>query len=566
MSIQLDQDTPDAPDDAPGGLRRVRVAIVGAGFSGLGLAIRLKRQGMDDFVILERASEVGGTWRDNTYPGCACDVPSHLYSFSFAPNPNWTRTYSPQGEIQAYLRHCAERFGIGPHIQWDEEVRDAAWDEASQRWRITTTHQQFLAETLALGNGPLSEPTTPNIPGIASFQGRLFHSARWDHDYDLTGKRVAVIGTGASAIQFVPHIQPQVAQLTLFQRTPPWIIPRLDRPIPPWRRRMFRWAPITQRLTRTVIYWQREINVLGLVYRPTIIQNSEKLVLNHLAAHVADPVLRAKLTPTYRMGCKRILLSDDFYPAVSQPNVAVVTDPIREVRAGSVVTNDGSEFAVDAIICATGFHVTDMPAADYVRGRDGRTLAEAWRDAPSAYLGTTVAGFPNLFILIGPNTGLGLTSMVFMMESQFNYILDALRCMRRVGAQSIEAQPTRQRAFNDEVQRRMVGTVWASGCSSWYLGANGYNSTIWPGFTWEYRQRTRHFDPAAYTLAAPTVEPGQRNPSALVSGREKTLTPISRVSGLLPAFILAILSTALVVGAWRLLAALLNGSRDTEEA
>jgi len=492
----------DAPD---GDLRHVRVAIVGAGFSGLGLAIRLKQAGESGFVVIERRADVGGTWFDNTYPGCACDVQSHLYSFSFAPNPDWTRTFSPQREIQAYLRHCGAHFGVGPHILWNEEVQDATWDEDLQRWRITTSKREILAETLAMGNGPLSEPTTPNIPGFERFAGKVFHSARWDHDYDLTGKRVAVIGTGASAIQFVPHIQPQVAQLTLFQRTPPWIIPRLDHAIPAWRRALYHRAPITQRLARTKIYWQREINVLGMVYRPAILQNAEKLVLQHLAAQVADPALRAKLTPTYRMGCKRILLSDDFYPAVSQPNVTVVTDGIREVREHSVVTQDGTEREVDVIICATGFHVTDMPAAHHVRGRDGQTLAEAWRDGPRAYLGTTVAGFPNLSILIGPNTGLGHTSMVFMMESQFNYILDCLHYMERNHIQSVEPRPEAQRAFNDEMRRRSQGTVWASGCASWYLDANGYNSTLWPGFTWEYRNRTRHFDPAAYEVTAPKV-------------------------------------------------------------
>ena len=485
---------------APLDARRVRVAIVGTGFSGLGLAIRLKQRGIDDFVVLERAEDIGGTWRDNTYPGCACDVPSHLYSFSFAPNPGWTRAYSPWNEIQSYLRQCAERFDITPHIRYGAEVRDAAWDDLDHCWRLTTARGPLTADVLALGNGPLSEPSLPPIPGIDHFTGTLFHSARWDHNHDLTGERVAVIGTGASAIQFVPQIQPRVGHLTLFQRTPPWIVPRLDHPITDARRALFRALPLAQRIARDAIYWQRELYVLAFVYRPQMIKAAERLALRHLSASVADPLLRAKLTPTYTMGCKRVLLSDDFYPAVCQQNVEVVTDRIREVRAASVVTEDGTERPIDTIILATGFHVTDMPVAARIAGRDGRTLSDAWRDGPRAYLGATVAGFPNLFLLIGPNTGLGHTSMVFMIESQLAYILDALRAMERHHLRAVDVRPQAQDAFNDEIQRRMRGTVWASGCSSWYLDAGGRNSTLWPGFTWEYRLRTRRFDLASYAL------------------------------------------------------------------
>lgn len=496
MSVQVDRDT--ARSDA--NPQHVRVAIVGAGFSGLGMAIRLKQQGNDDFFVLERAEDVGGTWRDNSYPGCACDVPSHLYSFSFAPNPDWTRTFSPQREIWDYLRRCAKRFGVGPYIRWGEEVHDASWDEDNQVWRLITTRGQLTAAVLVLGNGPLSEPALPPIPGLDRFAGTLFHSARWDAGHNLTGERVAVIGTGASAIQFVPHIQPRVGHLALFQRTPPWILPRGDRPISARRRAVFRALPLAQRLARAAIYWQRELGVLGLAYRPSLMRAPERLALKHLAAQVADPALRAKLTPHYTMGCKRILLSDDFYPALSRDNVEVVTDRIREVRTASVVTEDGVERATDTIIVATGFHVTDMPLAQCVRGRDGRTLADAWRDGPRAYLGATVAGFPNLFLLIGPNTGLGHTSMVYMIESQLAYILNCLRVMDRRGVRAVEVLPAAQAAFNDELQRRMRGTVWASGCASWYLDAGGRNSTLWPGFTWEFRRRTRRFDQAAYTL------------------------------------------------------------------
>ncbi len=482
------------------GAGRARVVIVGTGFSGLGMAIGLKRAGIDDFVVLERAADLGGTWRDNIYPGCACDVQSDLYSFSFAPNPDWRHRFSPWSGIQAYLRRCAERFGIIPHIRWGHEVRDAHWDDDERRWRIATDRGEFVADVLVLGTGPLSEPATPAIPGLDSFAGTVFHSARWDHAHDLAGERVAVIGTGASAVQFVPQIQPRVGQLLLFQRTPPWVVPRLDRPVSRRRRALYRALPLAQRLARGAIYWQREFQAIGFVYRPQMLAKAEGLVLQHLAAQVPDPALRAKLTPNYRLGCKRILLSDDFYPALTRPNVEVITERIREIRPGGIVTEDGRERAVDTIILATGFHVTDAPYAGLVRGRGGWSLADEWRDGSRAYLGATVAGFPNLFICIGPNTGLGHSSMVFMIESQVAYVLDALRTMARRGLAAVEVRRAVQDEYNEELQRRMRRTVWTSGCGSWYLDARGRNTTLWPGFTWEYRLRTRRFDPANYLL------------------------------------------------------------------
>ncbi|MDQ6661208.1 MAG: NAD(P)/FAD-dependent oxidoreductase, partial [Chloroflexota bacterium] len=372
-------------------VRHVHVAILGTGFAGLGMAIQLKQHGYDDFVVIERASDIGGTWRDNTYPGCACDIPSHLYSFSFALNPHWSRAYSPQHEIRDYLRSCAERFGILPHIQWNSELQDASWNEDDQRWRITTTRGQLLTDILILGNGPLSEPSLPAIAGIECFEGMLFHSARWKHDYDLTGKRVAVIGTGASTIQFIPRIQPHVGHLTLFQRTPPWILPRHDHPIAPWQRVLFRILPIAQRIVRSKLYWERELTALGLVYKPDILESGVRIAQRHLAKQVPDPAFREKLTPHYVLGCKRVLLSDDFYPALAQPNVEVITDGIREVRANSIVTEDGREHEVDTIICGTGFHVTDTQLPQFVYGRGGRSLAETWQAGSHAYLGTTVA-------------------------------------------------------------------------------------------------------------------------------------------------------------------------------
>ena len=477
---------PDEPSQDETLTRHVHIAILGTGFSGLGIAIRLKQSGREDFVVLEKASGIGGTWRDNTYPGCACDIPSHLYSFSFALNPRWSRAYSPQSEICSYLRRCARRFGIIPHIQWNCELLDAAWDDNERLWHITTSQGPLNADILILGNGPLSEPSLPAIPGIERFEGTLFHSARWNHDYDLTGKRVAVIGTGASAIQFIPKIQPLVGHLTLFQRTPPWVLPRMDHAIPAWQQALFSILPIAQRFMRSRIYWYNELTVLGFTYRPALVENDMKRARGHLLRQVPDAVLRAKLTPNYTMGCKRILLSDDFYPALTQPNVEVITEHIREVRAHSIITEDGSEHEIDAIICATGFHVTDARLPHYIHGRVMHSLAEDWQPDPCAYLGTTVSGFPNLFLLVGPNTGLGHNSMIFMIEAQLSYILDCLHTMECRNLQSVEVQPEIQEAFNEELQERMEGTVWTSGCASWYLDAAGRNTTIWPGFTFEF--------------------------------------------------------------------------------
>jgi len=481
----------------------VRVAIVGSGFSGLGMAIRLRQAGIEDFVVLERADDLGGTWRDNSYPGCACDVPSHLYSFSFAPNPEWTSTFSPQREIWDYLRGCAQHYGVVPHIRFGHEVRDAAWDDDAQRWRVETSQGALTARALVLGTGPLSEPAIPDLPGLDSFEGATFHSATWDHDHDLEGERVAVIGTGASAIQFVPQIQPRVGRLHVFQRTAPWIMPRPDRPLRPFERRLYRALPAAQLLMRAGIYWARESFVLGFRH-PRAMRLGQRLALRHLHRQVRDPELRRTLTPSYRMGCKRVLISNDYLPALTRPNVEVLTDAIAEVRPRSIVTADGAERAVDTIIFGTGFRVTDMPAAARVRGRDGRTLAEHWQGSPQAHMGAMVAGYPNLFFLVGPNTGLGHNSIVFMIESQCNYVLDALQVMRDADAAELEVRPEAQAAYNARLQEQMRGTVWTSGgCASWYLDANGRNTTLWPTFTWPFRERTRKLDPAQYELRAP---------------------------------------------------------------
>jgi cation diffusion facilitator CzcD-associated flavoprotein CzcO len=478
----------------------VRFAIVGSGFSGLGCAIRLKREGIDDFLILERASDLGGTWRDNSYPGCACDVPSHLYSFSFEPKPDWSRTFSTQPEIWEYLRHCSRKYGIEPHIRYDHPVTAAEWDNDSDVWCIETPRGSLSADFLVVGVGPLSDPKLPDVPGIDTFEGTMFHSARWDHDHDLAGERVAVVGTGASSIQIVPKIQPLVRKLHVLQRSAPWVVPQRDRRFSEVEQRVYRLFPPLQLAMRAAIYWLRELFVLGFMH-PREGGMSEKLARKHLERQVSDPELRRKLTPSYRMGCKRILISDDYYPSLEQPNVELVTDGMREIRPRSIVTADGTEREVDTIIFGTGFHVTDMPVAEWVRGRDGRTMAELWQGSPRAYLGTTVAGFPNLFFLVGPNTGLGHNSIVFMIESQLNLLAECLEHMERSGAHVLEVRQEVQEAFNERIQGQLQGTVWnTGGCASWYLDRNGRNTTIWPGFTWPYRRQTRHFDPTDYTL------------------------------------------------------------------
>ncbi|HET9450611.1 MAG TPA: NAD(P)/FAD-dependent oxidoreductase [Aggregicoccus sp.] len=486
-----------------------RVAIVGSGFGGLGMAIRLEQAGEQDFVILERAGDVGGVWRDNTYPGCACDVQSHLYSFSFAPNPDWSRAYSGAAEIHAYLRDCAQRFGLQPHLRLGAEVREARWEEGAQRWRVETAGGTLTAQVLVSAAGALSDPAIPALPGLERFRGKVMHSARWDWSHELRGRQVAVVGTGASAIQFVPRIQPQVAKLVLLQRTAPWVLPHLDHAIPAFMRRLYRALPLAQKLVRGLIYAARELMALGFLH-PRLMQRAQKLALRHLARSVPDPVLREKLTPHYTLGCKRVLLSNDYLPALTQPNVEVVTAGLRELREHSLVTADGREHPVDTLILGTGFQVTDPPIAHHVRGRDGRTLAQTWAGSMRAYAGTTVAGFPNFFMLPGPNTGLGHTSMVTMLESQFEHVLGALRYLEARGLAAVEPRADAQARYVSEVDARMRHTVWAQGgCHSWYLDATGRNSTLWPGFTFSFRRRVASFEPSDY-LALPQAREARR--------------------------------------------------------
>jgi cation diffusion facilitator CzcD-associated flavoprotein CzcO len=475
----------------------LRVAIIGSGFGGLGTAITLKDEGIDDFLVFERADDLGGTWRDNSYPGCACDVPSHLYSFSFAPNPEWSRSFSPQEEIWAYLRRCVERFGIGGHLHFGHEVRAARW--LGDRWEVETAGGTWTADVLVSAAGPLHEPSIPALPGAETFAGTAFHSARWDHDHDLTGSNVAVIGTGASAIQFVPQIAPKVGKLSIFQRSAPWIVPRGDRAITRFEHSLFRRVPFAQKLARAAIFAGQEATAVGFL-RPRLGKAAELVARRHLRRSVRDPELRARLKPDYAMGCKRVLRSDDYLPALSRDNVDLVTTGIAEIRPHGIVTTDGVEHPTDTIIYGTGFHVTDSPIADRIAGRDGKTLADVWQGSPVAHLGTTVAGFPNLFLLLGPSTGLGHTTVVHMLESQLAHLRGALRHLAGSGGTSIEPRPEAQQAFRDEMDRRVRGTVWdVGGCSSWYIDRTGRNSVIWPSFASAFRRRVRRFDLADYT-------------------------------------------------------------------
>jgi len=478
----------------------VDIAILGSGFSGLGMGVALLRDGRRDFVILEKADSVGGTWRDNTYPGCACDVSSHLYSFSFEPNPNWSRMFPTQPEIRAYLNGVADKYGLRPHLRFNKKVTEMRFDEAASLWRIRTHDgQELTARVVVSGMGGLSRPVYPDIKGAKDFQGTVFHSAEWNHDFDLTDKTVAVIGTGASAIQFVPQIQPKVAKLHLFQRTPPWIMPKHDRPMRGWEKWLFKHFPFTQDLLRGRVYLENEVRALGFNVSPKLLKAAQKIAENHLKKHVPDPVLRARLTPDYTMGCKRVLISNDYYPALSQPNVELVTDGIDHITARGIVTRDGVERPVDAIIYGTGFAATDALNPVQVYGLEGRHLNKEWDPAQEAYLGVTVSGYPNLFFLMGPNTGLGHNSMIYMIESQIRYTMEALHSMQDKAAVWMSPKKAVQAAYNAGIQHKIARTVWQQGgCKSWYQTEDGRNTTIWPDFTFVYRGKTRAVDPADY--------------------------------------------------------------------
>lgn len=471
------------------------VAIVGAGFSGLGLAIHLKKQGTHSFVVLEKNAGVGGTWRNNSYPGAACDIPTHLYSYSFEQWPHWSRIYGGQAEILQYIEHCTDKYKLRPHLRFNQNISRVFFDPANGVWHTIMQNGQTFLSRIAVGcTGPLNKVKFPDIPGRGSFQGPAFHTAEWDHSVDLTGKRVGIIGTGASAIQVIPEIACRVSELKVFQRTPPWVIKRHDRPIGPKERNLYKTLPFLQRLYRTFFYCRNEASALAFVVFPGLMNIAKRMGLRNIDRGIEDPKLKEKLTPNFTMGCKRVLLSNTYYPAMAKESTQVITESIEEITEKGIRTADGTEHEFDVLVYATGFWASENVAPFEVRGKDGEDLRDLWEKGGEAYLGTTVAGFPNFFMIVGPNTGLGHNSMIYIIESQIKYILHALKVMKRNGFKQVEVDKKVQTAYNKKMQKRLKGTIWSKGgCMSWYLNENGKNTTLWPGFTFEFRRKTRRF-------------------------------------------------------------------------
>jgi cation diffusion facilitator CzcD-associated flavoprotein CzcO len=470
------------------------IVIIGTGFSGMGMAMKLRDAGRSDFVVLEKAQDVGGTWRDNTYPGCECDIPSHMYSFSYELNADWSKSFSSQPEIYDYMRRVADEQGIRPYIDFGVEVTGASWDEGRQRWTVRTAGgDDYEARFVVAGVGGLHIPNIPDITGAETFAGPRFHSAQWDHSVDLTGKKVVVIGTGASAIQFIPIIAQDTSQLTVFQRTPAWVLPKNDKPTPEWRKKAFARVPGAQRAYRNALYWGLEARAIAFNGHLDVLPLGEKVVKRYLEKAIPDPELRAKLTPDYRLGCKRVLQSNTYYPTFLRDNVELSTDGVREITAAGVVDGSGVLHEADVIIYGTGFHVID--AFDYldITGRGGVDLATRFREGGvETYMGMMVNGFPNLAFMLGPNTALGHNSVVFMIEQQTKFIVRLLDEMDALGAAAAEPTHQAQTAFNEEIQRLVEKGIWTQGgCTSWYLDSQGKNRTIWPKFTFQYWWETR---------------------------------------------------------------------------
>ena len=482
----------------PSRKRHLAVVIIGAGFGGVGLGARLADQGMRDFLIFDRATGVGGTWWANRYPGCACDVPSHLYSLSFAPNPDWTRRFAPRAEIQAYLSRCVEKFGLGPHLVLGNGIERAAWDESSSMWQLTDSRgRAWSADVLVSAIGGLSRPAWPDIDGLHDFSGPVFHSQQWDDSVELAGKRVAVVGTGASAAQFVPEIAETVESLDVYMRSPQWILPRPDAAISPARRNLYRRFPLLQKMARFGIWLISEARVPGLAWSNRLAVFHRWLARRHLRRQVPDERMRARLAPDYDIGCKRVILSSDFYPALMRDNVSLVDCGIDRVEGDAVVDAHGRRRPADVVILGTGFRATDPVPEGMISGRDGLDLGALWKQGPEAWRGVAVSGFPNLFLLMGPNTALGHNSVILMIEAQIEFVLRALDHRRRHGIDVLEIGDRAQREYNAWLHNKLAGTVWnAGGCSSWYLHPeSGRNTTLWPGFTWQYARMMRRFEP-----------------------------------------------------------------------
>ncbi|MFL6145709.1 MAG: flavin-containing monooxygenase [Labedaea sp.] len=476
------------------------VIIVGTGFAGIGMAIELNRAGLHDVVLLEKAGDIGGVWRENTYPGAGCDIPSPYYSYSYEPFSGWPMRFSLRADIQAYLRRTADKYGVTPLIRFNTEVTGATFDAGRGRWLVrTSTGTTYEADVFVPAVGQLSRPHWPELPGLDTFAGANFHSAQWNHEYDLAGKRVGVIGTGASAIQFVPRLQPQVARLTLFQRTAPYVVPKADVTYKRWQHAMFRRVPWTMLPERAFFWGLCELATIGLKGNTAMTNLVGKLSNAMRTRQIADPELRAKLTPDYPAGCKRVLFASDYYPAVAQPNVRVETGRIVAITPAGVRTDDGVEHELDAIVYATGFRTTEFLGPMRVSGLDGLDLRDAWQDGARAYYGMTVPGFPNMFLMYGPNTNLGCGSIIYMLERQARYIRQAVQHLADTGASYVDVRAAVADRFDDEVQRRLARSVW-SRCRSWYREAGGRVSTNWPGLVSEYHRRTKTLNPADYEV------------------------------------------------------------------
>ena len=468
-----------------------KVAIIGTGFGGLCMAIQLKKAGIDSFVILEKADGVGGTWRDNSYPGAACDVQSHLYSYSFEPKHDWSRKFAGQQEILGYLEDCADKYELHPHIKFGCEVTSASFDDSQSLWNISDHNGNTVqAHCLVTACGQLNRPSTPKLQGIEHFKGTVFHSARWNHDYDLNGKSVAVIGTGASAIQFVPEIVKQVKSLTLFQRSAAWVISKSDRPFKSIEQKLFASIPVYDKLYRYLIYWKNESRALAFTRFYALLEAFALETKWMARKHIKDPLKRAKSIPDYQIGCKRLLISNDWFPALNRDNLQIETNGIKQVTETSIVTTEGAEYEVDAIIYGTGFAATQFLAPMHITGLNGIDLNTAWNDGAEAFKGICVSGFPNLFMLYGPNTNLAHSSIVFMLEAQVNYVMKCLHALENSTAQAMDVKPKRQAEYSQNMQARLKGSVWDSGCTSWYITDSGKNTNNWPGFTFSFRLMT----------------------------------------------------------------------------
>lgn len=477
-----------------------RAVIIGAGFGGIGMAIALEQAGIEDFIVVEQAADLGGTWRDNSYPGLTCDIPSQLYSFSFRPW-RWSRRFPARDEILAYLRALVAEHGLGPRIRFGAAVASAAFDERRALWDLTLDDGSTLQATAVVcAVGQLGRPVIPGIAGQDGFAGPSWHSARWNHEAGLAGRRVAVVGTGASAVQFVPEIAKVAAHVDVYQRSAPYVLPKGDRPYRDFELALFDRLPAVRKADRLRVFLYGELLTSGFVVSPKLLAAPMLMWRRQLRSQIADPGLRAKCVPGYVMGCKRVVFSNDWYPALARPNVELITDPIERIVPSGVVTADGTTRDADVIIYGTGFKAADFLAPMQVSGLGGRRLGDAWQDGAQAYLGITVSGFPNFFMLYGPNTNLGGNSIIYMLEGQIRYVLGALRALDSAGLDWLDVRPDVQLAFNKWVVRASGRSVWQSGCQSWYTTATGRNTNNWPDQTYRYRRRVRHFDLASYRV------------------------------------------------------------------